>query len=50
LKQLYKQIGSWQANTLPFELIETDEQLKEIIQKMLNACDAFLSNTSSEHP
>lgn len=39
LKKLYKQIGSQKAKTIPFTLIETDQELQQVLQDFMEHAD-----------
>ena len=41
LKILYKQIGSLKAKTIPFDLVETDEELKNEIKKFIKYSNEY---------
>lgn len=40
LKQLYKQIGSIKAKTIPFTLIQSDEELKDTLENLITQADS----------
>ena len=47
LKELYKCIGSKTEGTIPFLVIESDENLKETIQEMLGKSNIFLAEITT---